>query len=411
MQSPKLPSNELERLNAVKSYNILDTLPEGDYDNITKLVATICDVPISLITVLDKDRNFFKSRIGIPFSESPRNISFCGHTILEDDILIIPDARLDERFKDNPLIDGLKAIFYAGVPLINPEGYALGSICVFDHKPRELDQSQIGALKILGKQVVNLFELRKKNAVLESAKLELQKRNDQLKSFASHVSHDLKSPLANIISLTDLLRDENKEKLSEDSNEYINYIEESAIILKDYIDGILIYYQADELLEAQNEDVSLGDISEEIQQILLSKNDKLIFSKGVLIKNVNKAALSQILINLVDNALKYNDKPNRTVEIGYDADLFNHKFSVKDNGIGIPKDRQDFIFEIFKTVKNDFGKSSTGIGLSTVKNLVEKLGGKISVDSVVGEGSTFSFTLSKFNGEFPVKNLEACEIL
>nr|WP_321223861.1 ATP-binding protein [uncultured Psychroserpens sp.] len=395
MQSPKLPKNELQRLDAVKSYNILDTLPESNYDDITQLIATICDVPISLITVLDENRNFFKSHYGIPFSESPRDISFCGHAILQDEILIVSDARLDDRFIDNPLINDLQAIFYAGMPLIDPDGYNLGSICVFDHKPRVLNDNQIEALKILSKQVINLFELRKKNAILEKAKLELEKRNHQLNAFASHVSHDLKSPLANIISLTDLLRNENIGKLSTDSNEYLDYIEESTTILKDYIDGILLHYKANELLKSKREDVKLDDVFEDIKQILISKTDKLIYPKGLLIKNINKAALSQILINLVDNALKYNDKPNRQIEITYESTSLNHKFSVIDNGIGIENDKLTYIFEIFKTIKNDHGKSSTGIGLSTVKDLVEKLGGTISVKSNIGQGSTFSFTLAK----------------
>ncbi|MEM5566238.1 GAF domain-containing sensor histidine kinase [Psychroserpens sp. AS72] len=395
MQSPKLPTNELQRLEAVKSYSILDTLPESDYDNITKLIASICDVPISLITVLDENRNFFKSHFGIPFSESPRDISFCGHAILQDDILIIPDARLDERFIDNPLIKDFNAIFYAGMPLVNPDGYQLGSLCVFDHKPRVLTTNQIDALKILSQQVVNLFELRTKNEILEKAKQELEKRNDKLNSFASHVSHDLKSPLANIISLTGLIRDENKNNFSDESKEYISYIEESTTILNDYIDGILLHYKADELLKSKREDVNLDDLSEDIKLILISKTDELKFPKGLTVNNINKAALSQILINLVDNALKYNDKPKRLVEITYTSNLFKHQFSVKDNGIGIPKDKQAYIFEIFKTVKNDFGKSSTGIGLSTVKDLVEKLGGDISVESTEGKGSTFSFILAK----------------
>ena len=395
MKAPKLPLDELQRIDAVKSYNILDTLPESDYDHITELVATICYAPISLITVMDDKRNYFKSHYGIPFNESPRDISFCGHTILEDDILIVEDAREDNRFANNPLVTEQKAIFYAGVPLVNPEGFTLGTICVFDHKPRKLKEMHVKALKTLAKQVVNLLELRRQNFSLEKAKKELQERNIQLKSFASHVSHDLKSPLANIMALTDLLQDESQNLLTEDSKEYIEHIEESASILKDYIDGILLHYKTDELLEATKENVMLSEISEDIEQLLIpGNNDELVFSEAQII-NVNKAALSQILINLVDNALKYNDKDKRTVKIGYESIKEYHRFSVSDNGIGIPKDKQDHIFEIFKTIKSDFSKSSTGIGLSTVKNLVEKLNGKITVTSREGNGSTFSFTIAK----------------
>lgn len=393
MKAPKFPTNEEERLIAVKSYSIIDTLPESDYDNLTELAATICDVPIALITILNKERNFFKSHYGIALNESSRELSFCGHAILEKDIFIVNDAREDIRFIDNPLLKEQNVVFYAGVPLLDPSGYELGTICIFDHIPRELNESQIKALKTLGRQVVNLLELRKKNTNLNLIKGELEERNIQLKSFASLVSHDLKSPLSNIIALTDLLKEENEKNLSKDSLQYLDYIEDSTTVLKDYIDGILNYYSSDELLISTKEDIKLSEIADDIKHILISENEQLLFSDAV-IKNVNKAALSQILINLVDNALKYNNKKDRTVEIRYERLPTHHKFSVIDNGIGIPLDQQEEIFEIFKTIKNDFVKSNTGIGLSTVKNLVKKLKGQISVVSEIGKGSTFSFTIA-----------------
>lgn len=396
MQIPELPDNELLRLNVLPEYQLLDTLPEEDYDNITNLAATICDAPVSLITLLDKDRNFFKSHYGVPFQESPREISFCGHAILCDDpIFIITDARSDERFINNPLIDGAKAIFYAGVPLVTPEGYALGTLCIFDHEPRNLTSLQKQALITLGKQVVISMELRRQNLKLEATKAILIQQNIELKKFAGHVSHDLKSPLANIISLTQLLKDDLSNVISSESLVYFDHIEESASILKDYIDGLLLHYKADELIMAQKEDVHLSVISEDIQQLLLSKNDILSYSGGDLIKNINKSALIQILINLVDNALKYNNQHQRIVKISYLEEPFFHKFSVSDNGIGIAKSKQDLIFKLFATIPQENRKPSTGIGLSTIKNLVNKLGGDISVNSELGEGSVFTFTLAK----------------
>ncbi|MBU2921348.1 GAF domain-containing sensor histidine kinase [Winogradskyella psychrotolerans] len=394
MKTPNFPNNEEERLLAVSAYNIIDTASERDYDNLTELAATLCDMPISLITVLDKNRNFFKSHYGIALTETPRDVSFCGHTILEDDIFIVENVSKDNRFYDNPLALLHNIGFYAGVPLINASGYKLGTICIYDFKPRKLSPSQIKALKTLGQQVVNLFELKKKNDNLNALTSELQKRNDQLKSFASLVSHDLKSPLSNIISLTDLLKEENQNNLSDDSLQYLEYIEDSTIILKDYIDGILKYYSANELLTSAKEDIRLHIIAKDIKQILFSENEQLLF-EDVEIKSVNKAALSQILINLVDNALKYNNKDKRIVEITYELQPTHHKFSVIDNGIGIASNQHEQIFEIFKTLNNDLSKSNTGIGLSTVKNLVEKLDGTITVNSELGKGSTFSFTVKK----------------
>lgn len=394
MKAPKLPENEYDRLKSVESYNVLDTLPEGDYDDITDLIASICNVPIALITILDKDRNYFKSHHGIPFNQSPRDISFCGHTILKDKMLIVKDSRNDDRFVDNPLVTEAGAIFYAGVPLINIEGFAIGTLCVFDHEPRDLTELQLQTLNTLGKQVINLLELRRKNLILENTKKELLLRNERLNLFAAHVSHDLKSPLANIMSLSDLLKDENKNILTEESKELINYIEESASILKDYIDGILNYYKTDELLNTKKETIKLSDILDDIEKVLFTKDDELIY-EDCTIESVNISALSQILINLVDNALKYNDKPIRTVTVEHYSTSEFYQFTVSDNGIGIPKHKHEKIFEIFKTLINKLNKPSTGIGLSTVKTLVEKLNGTISVASIENEGSSFTFTIAK----------------
>lgn len=396
MLIPKLPSNEQQRLLAVSEYNLVDTLPEEDYDNISKLVATICNVPITLITILDRNRNFFKSHHGISLQESPRDISFCAHAILSDEpIFIIEDARVDERFMQNPLVLQAGAVFYAGVTLLNPDGYSIGALCVFDHEPRVLSDSQKEALVILAKQVVNLMELRKQNIRLELAQKSLIQHNIELRNFASHVSHDLKSPLANIMSLTYFLKDDMQGKLSESSAEYLGYIEESAVILKDYIDGILKHYQADELLKDQKENVTLSELCGEIQHLLLAKGDLLECHGVDEILNINKSALTQILINLVDNALKYNDKSQRKVNIKYVDDLQNHKFLISDNGIGINEDEHENIFNLFTTISHDTIKPSTGIGLNTVKNLAAKLNGNISVTSEVGVGSVFTLTIAK----------------
>ena len=395
---PDFPKNEIERLSEVKKYKILDTLPESDFDNITSLVATICEVPISLITLLDTDRNFLKSHHGLNVQESPRDISFCGHAILQSqDIFVVEDSRKDSRFKDNPLIDQFNAIFYAGVPLRNKDGLALGTLCVYDHEPRQLTEIQKKALITLGKQVMNLFDLRLNNRLLDESKKELLERNADLSKFASHVSHDLKSPLANIISLTAFLKEEEGNVFTEESIDYINYIEESADSLKNYIDGILIHYKANELLNEDKQSIALNTLFEEVKRIHLL--DGLQFKTNTKNQNIfiNKAAVTQILINLVDNALKYNNKPNPEVILNYSENKNFHIFSVTDNGIGIAQEQQNELFKLFNNNNQTDvkGNKGTGIGLFTVKNLVKKLNGDIVLKSQIGIGSTFTFTISK----------------
>lgn len=399
MIAPEFPKNEKQRQAAVEKYKILDTLPEESYDNITALLSYICDTPISLITLLDNDRNFLKSHFGVPFNESPRKISFCGHAInAEFPVTIIEDARLDERFIDNPLVSDYKAIFYAGAPLVDSNGFKLGTLCVYDHKPRQLTTQQIDALVALSKQVVKLFEQRLQNLRLLKYQEKLRKRNENLKKFARLVSHDLKSPLSNIISLTDLLEEENKGLLSEDSLQYIEYLKTSSNSLREYIDGLLKYYNSDELLLRKREHINTISLLKEIETIAnIDSNTSLNLHSNVETLFINKSALMQILVNLVTNAIKYNSKQKPIIDIYLEETKALYQFKVKDNGNGIPNEHIDKIFQLFSVVGtlDKYGNKGTGIGLATVKKIIDDLKGKIRVSSILEEGSIFTFTLPK----------------
>jgi anti-sigma regulatory factor (Ser/Thr protein kinase) len=163
-------SNEPERLAALHRYRILDTAPERAFDDLTMLASHVCGTPMALITMVDADRQWFKSRIGITPSETSRTISFCTHAIKQRDLFIIPDARADERLRDNPLVTGDPHIrFYAGAPLVTPDGFALGTLCVVDRVTRTLTPDQIEALDALRRQVQSQLELRLRVFELEQA--------------------------------------------------------------------------------------------------------------------------------------------------------------------------------------------------------------------------------------------------
>ncbi|HEY7112222.1 MAG TPA: PAS domain S-box protein [Thermoanaerobaculia bacterium] len=176
MKPAPTASDETARLAALARYEILDTAPEREFDDLAKLAAQICDAPIARISFVDRDREWFKSHIGVPDTEGPRETSFCGHAILGRDVMVVPDARADDRFADSPLVLGDSGLrFYAGAPLVTSEGQALGTICVMDRVPRELDERRIEGLRALARQAVAQLELRRR------MRLERQEAQEELR--------------------------------------------------------------------------------------------------------------------------------------------------------------------------------------------------------------------------------------
>ena len=168
---PPIPKNETKRLKVLWQYDILDTVPEEVFDELAELASHICEAPIGLITLVDEKRQWFKARVGTSVRETTRDISFCAHAILQDELFIVSDASKDPRFKNNPLVVGQPKIrFYAGAPLKSPDGYALGTLCVVDSKPRILREEQKKSLRILARHVETQLELRRHAKELSEAR-------------------------------------------------------------------------------------------------------------------------------------------------------------------------------------------------------------------------------------------------
>ncbi|GAB3174892.1 GAF domain-containing protein [Telluribacter humicola] len=175
MRSAPKPDNEAARVNSLRRYQLLDSVSEEVYDDITKIASEICGTPISLISLIDENRQWNKSTRGVKLKEFERELSFCAHAILEpEELFIVPDTHEDERFHDNPFTTGdMKIQFYVGMPLVDSEGLPLGALCVMDSRPRTLSDEKLISLKALAKLVQAHFELRLAN-------IRLQESNDRL---------------------------------------------------------------------------------------------------------------------------------------------------------------------------------------------------------------------------------------
>jgi len=186
------PINEAGRIAALEKYAILDTDPEQSFDDLTLLASFICKTPIALISLVDEDRQWFKSRVGMDAKETSRDIAFCSTAILQSDVFVVPDALKDDRFRDSPLVVSDPHIrFYAGAPLINEDGYALGTLCVVDRAPRELAPDQKEALKALSRLVLAQLEFRRNLFLLKETLTDRTREEHERQRELVHVQETL----------------------------------------------------------------------------------------------------------------------------------------------------------------------------------------------------------------------------
>jgi signal transduction histidine kinase len=397
MITANIPENEEERLDVLRDYNILDSLPEEDYDAIAKIASSICDSPIALVSLIDKDRQWFKSNHGLDARETSRDFAFCSHSILNpSELFIVNDATKDERFFDNPLTTGSpNVVFYAGAPLNTSKGFPLGTLCVIDHRPRELNKNQKYSLKLLAKQVVTLLELRKKNHELLEANKKVTKLNEQLDDFAYRLTHDLKSPISSVNFLVDVLKTDHINLFKDTkAEEYVNLISNRMVYMGNLVDEILEYTKVKTeniIYEEFNLKLLLESILNNIDfenKIFLSSNDLEVSVIG------SKIGYVQIFQNLISNSRKFSDEDKVNLQVAFKKDKTHYHFTYQDNGPGVDKKYQEKVFTMFETLQNK-NNQNTGIGLATVKSIVERLGGEISLKNREDgqKGVSFHFSI------------------
>ena len=192
--------NERKRLNVLWQYDVLDTVPEEVFDELTELAARICEAPTAMISLVDEDRQWFKSRVGVTVTETSRDVSFCSHAIRHDGLFVVPDTTKDDRFASNPLVTSDPKIrFYAGAPLISPDGYALGTLCVIDKVPRILRSEQLQALRVLARHVMTQLELQRHARELADAHKACEAADGEVRQARTEITK-LKRELAGLQS-------------------------------------------------------------------------------------------------------------------------------------------------------------------------------------------------------------------
>lgn len=388
-------ADENSRLEALYDYDVLDTEAEKIFDDLTLLAAQICDTPITLISLIDPDRQWFKSSVGLDAEETSRDIAFCAHAIHQKEIFEVEDTLQDKRFFDNPLVTSAPNIrFYAGTPLVSLDGHAVGTLCVIDNKPNKLTKDQRGALEVLGRSVISQMELRKNIKALKQA-------NEHKTEFLSNMSHELRTPLNAILGFSRLMLDDIKHnKLPAKFSEYIGHIDYSGRRLLSVVNSVIDLNKIEAgMMQVQIEPICVREFVKDLEGMLaIIANEKdVIFSihisNNLPIKlSLDQAKISQIITNLVHNAIKFTDS-GKWVKVELSLNNEYLMLTVADQGVGISSIDQIKLFGKFQQVGQAKNSEGSGLGLSITQSLVKLLGGTINVISNPGSGSIFKVKL------------------
>ena len=393
MISAALHPKETQRIEELLRYEVLDTEDEKALDELTQLASVICGTSISLISLVDKDRQWFKSRVGLDAAETTRDMAFCSHAILQDQIFEVPDTLKDQRFVDNPLVTGSPDIrFYAGAPLVSTSGMPIGTLCVIDTEPKKLNEKQQLALNTLAKQVISQLELRLHNRQL------LRMQKDQQQIFAM-MSHDLRSPFNGILGLSQLIQAEAQTLKPEALSAMADGILESSLKVYQLLDEILQW--SSNQLGAIRVELEATTLKPLVMETLDLMKDSFTFKKLNITCDINEdivaladANLTKTIIrNLLANAIKYTPEQGsihiETLSINGQIQLV-----ITDTGTGVPVELKDQLFgDSVMSQRGTQGELGHGLGLSLCGDFARKQQGFLSIDKDYQDGAKLILNL------------------
>ena len=412
MKVAALPVDEARRQAVLDALDILDSEPETAFDDLVALASRLCDVPIALISLVDRERQWFKSRHGLEARGTPRSVSFCAHAILDPaQPLVVPDAWADERFADNPLVTGPEQLrFYAGVPLCTEEGTtALGTLCVIDRVPRRLDAGQLSALQAIARQAASQMLLRQalrrrtqSYAALNAAAQEtarardLAERASRLKSdFIANISHELRTPLQLILGFAELgaTRVASPEMATSLFSDIGRAGGQMLTLVNDLLDlaklesGVMT-------LQREPSDVAAiaADVVRDMQPLADSRDQRIRFTAepGPLTADVDRFRFEQVLRNVLANAIRLAPVGS-AIEVQMNAaGSAGVELRVADRGPGIPAQDLERIFDAFEQSSTTrTGAGGTGLGLAICRRIMSAHGGTIRAENRDGGGAVF----------------------
>jgi len=407
---PVPQDDENERLAALWALQVLDTAPEMTFDQLTRLAARTCGTPIALISLIDSDRIWFKSAVGLgDIREIPREGSLCGASLADDEITEVEDVWDDPRFARNPLVTGSTGMrFYAGAPLRLRSGHRVGSLCAIGTHPQRLTDDQRASLLDIAQIATRFLESRQMTvdavADLARAKMEAEMADRAKSEFLAHMSHELRTPLNAVIGFADMLRLEIHGPLPPRYRDSVDTIATSGRHLLDLINDLLDLARIEAgAIELQADWIDLSAIAHATVRML----EPLADSRGVGLRidsrygprvRADRRAVQQVMINIVGNAIKFGPEDGEVVIQFRDGDPV--EIRVRDEGPGMTPVQIERAMQPYGRCQVEPSQTArsiggTGLGLPIARRLVELHGGQLSIDSTPGAGTTVAFTLPK----------------